>query len=42
VYNEKKSVYLLAGFLAVAGLALAADKIVVLDFPIFPGARTFL
>jgi hypothetical protein len=34
--------YLLAGLLTAVGLALAAYKIAVLDFPLVPGARTAL
>jgi hypothetical protein len=39
---KKGHLYLLAGLLTAVGLALGSYKIVVLDLPLFPGARTYL
>ena len=39
---KKGHLYVLAGLLTAVGISLAAYKIVVLDFPLFPGVRTSL
>jgi hypothetical protein len=39
---NKRHLYLLSGFLTAVGLALFLYKILVLDFPLIPGARSYV